>query len=168
MDEVRLWVPEEGVGVTDAGVTISTTEVEEDSMAIKFSPVFEETAKWSLNCDGSEHLLKLGTNDHGDWTPTVSGLLLAGVYANVDSFKLKTTKPARLMLWMRREAHDGQPADDTFLNDIWLTREGYVVHDWSTMWEHCEANRTVYWLYKVTGASSCVVDTRYVKYALLT
>lgn len=141
---------------------------EETIMTIRYSPVFEQTAKWALDCDGNEHLLKLGDNDHGDWVPPVAGLLLPGTYLNVDSFKLRTTKPGRLTIWMRRAAWQGQPADDTFLSDIWLQREGYAHHDWSTYWERCEKGRPVYWLYKVTGASACVVDTRYVKYALLT
>lgn len=162
-----MWVPDDGVGITDAGVTISSVEVE-DSMAIRYSPVFEETAKWALDCDGDEHLLKLGANAHGDWVPPVAGLLLPGTYLNVDSFTLKTTKPARLMIWMRRAAWKGQPADDTFLSDTWLMREGYVHHDWRMFWERAEAGRPVYWLYKVTGASAVTVDTRYVKYALLT
>lgn len=177
-------VPEEGVGVSDAGYTLGydatqndevgiTDSVvlavtEEDSMTIRYSPVFEETAKWALDCDGDEHLLRLGANERGEWVPPVAGRLDPGVYLNVDSFTLKTDKPARLTVWMRRKAWQGKPADDTFLFDIWLNREGYVHHDWRPFWERCEAGRPVYWLYKVTGASAVTLDTRYVKYSLLT
>lgn len=136
---------------------------------IRYSPVFKEEAQWSLDCDGDEHLLKLGSNTRGEWVPPVSGRLDPACYVNVDRFVLKDpTKPARLMIWMRRKAWNGKPADDTFMYDIWLHRPGYVHHDWRAFWERGEGGRPVYWLYKVTGASSVVVDTRYVKYSLLT
>ena len=136
---------------------------------IRYSPVFKKEDLWSLDCDGDEHLLKLGANDRGEWVPPVSGRLDPGCYLNVDSFVLKNPdKPARLSVWMRRKAWKGEPADDTFLYDIWLNREGLVHHDWRAFWERGEAGRPVYWLYKVTGASSVKVDTRYVKYSILT
>ena len=136
---------------------------------IRYSPVFKLEDKWALDCDGDEHLLKLGSNARGEWVPPVSGRLDPACYLNVDSFTLKDpNKPARLMVWMRRKAWNGKPADDTFLYDIWLHREGYVHHDWRAFWERGEGGRPVYWLYKVSGASAVTVDTRYVKYSLLT
>ena len=155
----RLTALEAALAATNAAL--------EDRM-IRYSPVFKEESAWSLDCDGDEHLLKLGSNDRGEWVPPVSGMLIPGVYLNVDRFALKTDQPARLTVWMRRKAWNGQPADDTFLYDIWLNRESYVHHDWRAFWERCEKGRPIYWLYKVSGADSCVVDTRYVKYSLLT
>ena len=131
------------------------------AMAIRYSPVFKVETAWSLDCDGDEHLLKLGANDRGEWVPPVAGRLDPACYVNVDRFDLKDpTKPARLSIWMRRKAWQGKPADDTFLYDIWLDREGLVHHDWRAFWERGEKDRPVYWLYKVTGANSVVVDTR--------
>ena len=150
--------------ITATGVRLNALE----DRVIRYSPVFKEEAAWSLDCDGDEHLLKLGSNDRGEWVPPVSGRLDPACYVNVDRFSLKTDKPARLSIWMRRKAWQGKPADDTFLYDIWLNREGYVHHDWRAFWERGEAGRPVYWLYKVTGANSVVVDTRYVKYSILT
>ena len=139
------------------------------AMAIRYSPVFKVETAWSLDCDGDEHLLKLGANDRGEWVPPVAGRLDPACYVNVDRFDLKDpTKPARLSIWMRRKAWAGKPADDTFMYDIWLDREGLVHHDWRSFWERGEKDRPVYWLYKVNGASKVTVDTRYVKYALIT
>lgn len=139
-----------------------------DAMTIRYSPVFKEESEWSLDCDGDEHLLKLGSNDRGEWVPPVAGRLDPACYVNVDRFDLKDPdQPARLSIWMRRKAWKGQPADDTFLYDVWLDREGLVHHDWRAFWERGEKDRPVYWLYKVTGANSVVVDTRYVKYSIL-
>jgi hypothetical protein len=139
------------------------------NMAVRYSPVFKVETAWSLDCDGDEHLLKLGANARGEWAPPVAGRLDPACYVNVDRFDLKDpTKPARLMIWMRRKAWQGKPADDTFVYDIWLDREGLVHHDWRAFWERGEKDRPVYWLYQVTGANSVVVDTRYVKYSILT
>jgi hypothetical protein len=150
----------------EAGQAALTEEVE--GKVIRYSPVFKQEDAWSLDCDGDEHLLKLGANARGEWAPPVAGRLDPACYVNVDRFDLKTDQPARLSIWMRRKAWNGQPADDTFLYDIWLHREGYVHHDWRAFWERGEKDRPVYWLYKVTGANSVVVDTRYVKYSILT
>ena len=151
----------------DAATNTRLDELEKHM--IRYSPVFKLEDKWALECDGKEHLLKLGSNARGEWVPPVSGRLDPACYLNVDSFTLKDPdKSARLMVWMRRKAWNGKPADDTFLYDIWLHREGYVHHDWRAFWERGEGGRPVYWLYKVTGASAVTVDTRYVKYSLLT
>lgn len=150
-------------------VTTNARLAEVEDRVIRYSPVFKVETAWSLDCDGDEHLLKLGDNDRGEWVPPITGRLDPACYVNVDRFDLKDpSKPARLSIWMRRKAWQGEPADDTFLYDIWLTREGLVHHDWRAFWERGEKGRPVYWLYKVTGASSVVVDTRYVKYSILT
>jgi hypothetical protein len=155
------------IGQLDAAVGARLNALED--RVIRYSPVFKKEDQWSLDCDGDEHLLKLGSNDRGEWVPPISGRLDPAAYVNVDRFDLKDpTKPARLMIWMRRKAWNGKPADDTFMYDIWLNREGLVHHDWRAFWERGEAGRPVYWLYKVTGANSVVVDTRYVKYSILT
>ncbi|MGV0949417.1 MAG: hypothetical protein ACOYB3_02005 [Azonexus sp.] len=149
---------------TMTGVRLNALE----DRVIRYSPVFKEESLLSLDCDGGEHLLGLGSNNRGEWVPPVSGRLDPACYVNVEKFDLKTDKPARLSIWMRRKAWQGKPFDDTFLYDIWLNREGYVHHDWRAFWERGEKDRPVYWLYKVTGANSVVVDTRYVKYSILT
>lgn len=131
-------------------------------MGFKFIPPVKRENLKSLICDGKEHRL-----DVGSYTPTMSTLLFAGTYCNVDSFDLRTDEPARLQIWMRRTAWNGQQADDTFHNDIWCHREGYVVHDWETMFELCEKGRPLRWYYQVNGARSLKVDTRYIKYALV-
>jgi hypothetical protein len=131
-------------------------------VTIKYVPPVKKTDLKSLICDGKEHRL-----DIGDLTPDVAAVLFAGTYVNVDSFDLKTTQPARLQIWMRRVAFGGEAADDTFHNDLWLTREGYVHHDWETMFEKCEKGRALRWYYKINGANSVKIDTRYIKYALV-
>jgi hypothetical protein len=160
------------VNASMSRLTAQVVALEIDAMeahVIRYSPVFKVETAWSLDCDGDEHLLKLGANTRGEWVPPVAGRLDPACYVNVDRFDLKDpTKPARLMIWMRRKAWQGKPADDTFIYDIWLDREGLVHHDWRAFWERGEKDRPVYWLYKVTGANSVVVDTRYVKYSILT
>lgn len=132
-------------------------------MPVKYIPPKKKTTGLHLICDGKDHRL-----DVGDYAPTISTLLLADTYVNLDYADLKTTQPARVEIWMRRSAWNGEPVDDTFFTSLWIHREGFSHKDSRATFEWCEKGRPLKWWYKVNGAHKITLGTRFVKYALIT
>jgi hypothetical protein len=133
-------------------------------MAVYFTPPTKLTTLLHLDCDGDTHAL-----DFPKFVPPRTAVTFADVYLNVDNFILKDpTKPARLRIFMRRAAWNGQPVDDTWFYDLWLERPGYGVLDTRSMFEKSDANRPLTWRYQVNGASSVTLDTRFVKWVQIT
>lgn len=80
--------------------------------------------------------------------------------------EVKVPGTGRLRIKMQREPFDGQPVDDTFYYDLFL-HNGMSHLDSRALFEMAEKNRITHWEYKVTGATSVVLSTRFVKNILL-
>ena len=133
-------------------------------MAVYYTPPDKLTTLLRLDCDGDTHAL-----DFPKYTPARTAYLGADVYINVDNYVLTTTgKPARLRIFMRRAAWQGEPVDDTFFYDLWLPRPGYGSLDTRSMFEKADAGRTLTWRYQVNGATSVALSTRFVKWVQIT
>jgi hypothetical protein len=129
-------------------------------MAVYYTAPVKLTDPLRLDCDGDTHAL-----DFPKFVPARTAYLGADVYLNVDNYVLTTsTKPARLRIFMRRAAWQGEPVDDTFFYDLWLPRPGYGSLDTRSMFEKADANRALTWRYQVNGATSVTLATRFVKY----
>jgi hypothetical protein len=72
----------------------------------------------------------------------------------------------RLRIKMQREPFEGAPADDTFYYDLFL-HKGFSHLDSRVLMEMAEKNRITHWEYKVTGATSVVLSTRFVKQSIM-
>jgi len=72
----------------------------------------------------------------------------------------------RLRIKMTREPFAGQIADDTFYYDLFL-HNGLSHLDSRALMEMAEKNRITHWEYKVTGATSVVLGTRFVKHSIM-
>jgi hypothetical protein len=133
-------------------------------MAVYFTPPTKLTTLLRLDCDGDSHALDLPK-----FTPQRTAVTFADIYINVDNYVLvNPDKPARLRIFMRRSAWNGEPPDDTWFFDEWLPRPGYGSLDTRTMFEKSDAGRPLTWRYQVNGASSVTLDTRFVKWVQIT
>jgi len=72
----------------------------------------------------------------------------------------------RLRIKMQREPFAGQLADDTFYYDLFL-HKGLSHLDSRVLMEMAEKNRVTHWEYKVTGATSVTLSTRFVKHSIM-
>lgn len=142
------------------------------------------TAPLPLVCDDKYHPLDF---------PAITGKLdeeqISHVYVNVDSGftvapvdtsidfncpncgshflgAIKVPGTGRLRIKMQREPFDGLPVDDTFYYDLFL-HNGMSHLDSRALFEMAEKNRVTHWEYKVTGATSVVLSTRFVKNIVL-
>ena len=135
-------------------------------MAVYYTAPVKKTNALSLNCASSDYKL-----DIGEFTPPRAGLTFAALYLNVDGFKLADPdKPARLRVFMRRAAWNGQSADDTYFDDIWLPtdRSGWGTLSTRVFFEWADKGRPLSWRYDIDGAKSCTLSTRFVKYVQVT
>lgn len=144
-------------------VTLEAAQAEGFPVTVKYIPPMKKEDRLELDCDGSPHRLDIGA-----YTPTMSTLLLAEPYVNLTSFTTTSaTKPGRLRIFMRRAAFNGQPADDTFFFNLWTHRDGWGDLDSRSMFEWCEKGRPLNWYYEVDGCTAMALDTRFIKYALI-
>lgn len=79
---------------------------------------------------------------------------------------VKVPGTGRLRIKMQREPFEGQPVDDTFYYDLFL-HNGMSHLDSRVLMEMAEKNRITHWEYKVTGATSVTLSTRFVKNVVL-
>jgi hypothetical protein len=137
-----------------------------------------------LICDDAYHPL-----DFPKFTGLASEDQFSHVYINVDSsFALETIDApidfncpncgshftgsarvpgtGRLRIKMQREVFGSKPIDDTFYYDLFL-HKGLSHLDSRALFEMAEKNRITHWEYKVTGATSVVMSTRFVKHAIM-